>query len=148
MYSVGFRLNIMSVVLGFAEVKNDNRANQMEDDDLKDISTKRIKEFGSNNTTENSVSYKNAVRGESSMSKEMDSVGEEDLSEETAEDTEEFGGLSIEEVNVEDYECPNIILLKKEEKMIAKPWKKGASLKCLVEESVTKLQKIDSNNHG
>lgn len=37
--------------------------------------------------------------------------------------------MRIEENKVVEYECPKIILSKKEEKRIANPWKKGVIVK-------------------
>jgi hypothetical protein len=79
------------------------------------------------------VSYKQSLLGSDEIHiegvKEGDDVMVENDDDEEGDN--EFGGLSVEEKKVGQYDCPSFILSEKEEKRISKPWRQGVIVKLM-----------------
>jgi hypothetical protein len=146
----------MSVLLGHNtqlannhEPPNDNLEKHQEEKDLLERSTKKKKEgdqtFSNHSSTpkdyrdvvdmktreENAESYRNKVLGLKTRSMEEGGEDLEDEGEEGEEEDGVEGGMKIEEHAIGEYECPEFIFSKLEEKRLYRPWKIGVIVKLL-----------------
>ncbi|MCI08948.1 hypothetical protein A2U01_0030030, partial [Trifolium medium] len=138
-----------NALLGFTK---ENEANTDEEEDLQDRSNKRIKEgnhcFSHSSTTPlvydgivdvdggngERKSYKESITGEETVNKEttaeLHGRTQNDMEDDEFSD-EEDEGIKIEKAVYGGYACPSIVLSKKEEARIQKPWKNGLIVQLL-----------------
>jgi hypothetical protein len=133
-----------SALLG-QEISNAEKSK--DERDLQERSTKKIKggdhEFSKHSSspkdysdlvmlqslsTGGGKSYKQTVTGEDEEDERLKDAEEDEGSDD--EETEEVG-IRVEENKIGDYDCPEFVLSKLEEKRIHRPWKRGVIVKLL-----------------
>ncbi|KAK2391890.1 zinc ion binding / nucleic acid binding protein [Trifolium repens] len=80
---------------------------------------------------EGRISYKQSLLGKDDGDEEQRRISEEEEDENMDERDHEFAGLSIVEKTLGQYDCPVLVLSKREETRISRPWRQGVIVKLM-----------------